>query len=202
MTTPLLYDSRRPWPLGLPSREDAVLAIIGQREVTPQLEGAHLRTLTLFPEYLFDEARTALGDALSPAGRACGSAWRVLLAAERIEGAMGVDVPALLALVDEAVEARDVLKGVTAFALDGGLSGEELLTALDACIGRFVVLARSQQGTARRTVLGPMSRLLSIESVDTRFVFRRLLPTVAMVSVVAAALFHLVGGAQPRAVDD
>jgi hypothetical protein len=139
------YDGRRPWPLGVPSREEALAAIVGHAEVSDELEGSHLRVLTLFPEWAFDEARTALVNDGSQLAWATASAWRAVVALERIEGSMGLDTRGAMALTDELVAARELLVGYSAFALDGGSGSAELLNTIDECIGRFIELSRVEE---------------------------------------------------------
>lgn len=187
----IAFDVRRPWPLGLPSTERALAAIVSQAEVAPELEGSHLRVLTLFPEWIFDEARTALGGGGNDVAWAAASAWRAVVALERAEHPLGVDLPALVALTDETVQAREKLVGAAAFSLDGGAGSDELLSTLDECIGRFVVLARHQERARVAPASSPQARLLSVASVPEAAP-RKKLPVVFAASMVLALLFHVV----------
>lgn len=131
------FNARRPWPLGVPSKEEALAAIISHGEIDAELEGSHLRALTLFPEWVFDEARTALVSAGTELAWASASAWRAVVALERIDGAVSIDAAGLAALSEEVAKARERIVGYSAFALDGGAGSTELLSTLDECIGRF-----------------------------------------------------------------
>jgi hypothetical protein len=144
------FDARRPWPLGLPSKEHALAAIISYGEVAEALEGTHLHALTLFPEWVFDEARTALANAGTELAWAAASAWRAVVAREFIERALSVDAAALTALTKETVEARERLEGYANFALDGGAGSTELLATLDECIARFSALAAERAEKAEK----------------------------------------------------
>ncbi|MFT3712734.1 MAG: hypothetical protein QM817_34215 [Archangium sp.] len=160
------YDARRPWPLGLPPKEHALAAIIAHGDVANDIEGSHLRVLTSFPEWVFDEARTALVGAGTELAWASASAWRAVVALERIEGAISIDVPGLNALTDEVVAARERLVAYSTFALDGGASSQDLLATLDECISRFVELARVQAEPKPQ----PVSSGSSVRSSPSRVV--------------------------------
>lgn len=185
----LAFDGRRPWPLGLPSLPQALTAIVAEVEIEESLEESHLRVLTLFPEWMFDEARSALGGGASEVAWAAASAWRAVVARDRADHPVGIDLPALLALTDETVQAREKLVGASAFALDGGTASEELLSTLDECIGRFVVLARHHERTRVKPV-SEATKVLSVSS-EPEGTRRKLIPMAFAASMFFAVLFHL-----------
>ena len=156
------FDVGRPWPLGIPAAAQVLQAIGAQAEVDPALQAAHLRVLSLLPEYLYDAARTSLAGATDPVALATASAWRALVAADRLDAALGVDQPALQELINEAVDAREKLLAAGYFALDGGAGAEELMTALGEAVERLV-----EQAGFRAKARGTPSttRLLSVSDV-------------------------------------
>lgn len=158
------FDVRRPWPLGLPIAAEVLEAIGAQAEVEPSLQPAHLRVLSLLPEYLYDAARTNLAGAADPLALATASAWRALVAADRLQAAIGIDQPALQELINEAVDAREKLLAAGYFALDGGAGAEELMAALGEAVECLVEKAGFK---ARPRAEGTRSetRLLSVDSV-------------------------------------
>lgn len=183
------FDGRRPWPLGLPSLQQALAAIVAEVEIDESLEESHLRVLTMFPEWMFDEARSALGGGGNEVAWAAASAWRAVVALDRADHPVGIDLPALIALTDESVQAREKLVGASAFALDGGTASEELLSTLDECIGRFVVLARHHERTRRATV-SQATRMLSVAD-EPEAPKRKLIPMAFGASLLFAFIFHV-----------
>jgi hypothetical protein len=192
------FDARRPWPLGLPSKTHALGAIISHCHLAPELEGSHLHALTSFPEWVFDEARTGLVNSGTELAWASASAWRAVVALDTIDAAISVDLPALLALIDEVVAARERLVGYSTFALDGGIGSADLLSTLDECIGRFVVLARFQERQRPPPpppTIEETTRILSVVTVlpeDPKAkVKRRLLPVLSAAVVLLTLGFHV-----------
>ena len=154
-------DERRPWPLGLPTRGEVLEAIGGQVEVEELMQPAHLRVLSLLPENLYEAARTSLAGTDDPLALATASAWRTLLAAERIKNAIAVDQPALQALIDEAVDAREKILAAGYFALDAGVGAEELLAALGSAIEQLVEQAEFR-ARAKPVNSAPLTRDVAI----------------------------------------
>ena len=157
------FDVRRPWPLGLPVASAVLEAIVAQAEVDEPLREAHLRVLSLLPEHLYDAARTSLAGTVDPIGLATASAWRTLIAVDLSSSVPGFDPAALRSLIDEAVDAREKLLAAGYFALDGGASAEELMSALGEAIERLTEKARFR---AKTKVLGAHAdtRLLAVNA--------------------------------------
>jgi len=187
---PVRFDARRPWPLGLPSLDDAQAVITGAREAEPSLAASHVRALMILPEYLLDEARGSSGVA-----RACASVWRAVVAEETLPGALAHHTEGLVALIEELTQAREQLAGLAAFAPAG--DGDALVAGLDELIDRLVEAARFHAAARPKTVLQVVTRMLFMETVERGDRFRHWLPRLTMASVVAALLFHLVTGQGP-----
>lgn len=186
------FDVRRPWPLGVPSAVEVLQAIGARAEVDSALQAAHLRVLSLLPEYLYDAARTSLAGAADPVALATASAWRTLVAADQLDAALGVDQPALQALINEAVDAREKLLAAGYFALDGGAGAEELLAALGEAVERLVEKAgfrAKARGTPSDT------RLISVSDVPPEAAPEvrrgRMLRWVFVATALITAAFHL-----------
>ena len=185
------FDVRRPWPLGVPSTAMVLQAIGAQAEVDPALQAAHLRVLSLLPEYLYDAARTSLAGAADPVALATASAWRALVAADQLETALGVDQLGLQELISEAVDAREKLIAAGYFALDGGAGAEELLATLGEAVERLVEKAafHAKQGTRSNT------RLISVCDVPTEVTPEvkrgRVLRWVFVATALVTVAFHL-----------
>jgi hypothetical protein len=130
----LHFDARRPWPLGLPAASAVLDALGGLAEVDEGLEATHLRVLSLLPMDLHEAVRASLAGNPAPLALATASTWRALVATDRLDAALGIDQPALLALIDEAVDAREKLLALAWFTLDGGADCEALLTLLGESI--------------------------------------------------------------------
>ncbi|MFO0595563.1 MAG: hypothetical protein U0228_09670 [Myxococcaceae bacterium] len=189
-------DLARPWPLGVPSGKDALAALLGRGDVSPELEATHLSVLNTFPEWLFDEVRSTVGTTPSDVALAAGTAWRALVARGGLDAALAVDVPSVVALTDELVAARGVLAAASSFALDGGESTKDLISSLDECIGRFVVLARHQQ-KKRSGFIGDGTKVLAMGDGDPT---KKVLPFITAVVVIGTLLFHFVNWVrEPRA---
>lgn len=157
----VVYDLRRPWPLGLPPADAVLEAIVARAEVEEPLQASHLRVLSLLPEHLYDAARTSLAGTPDPVGLATASAWRTLIALDVSSSAAGADQAALQALIDEAVDAREKLLAAGYFALDGGASADELMTALGDAVEQLTEKARFRARPKPRHE-GVRARLLSI----------------------------------------
>ncbi|MDP1829007.1 MAG: hypothetical protein Q8L48_37440 [Archangium sp.] len=187
------FDERRPWPLGLPAAHEVLQAITALAEVDEPLQAAHLRVLSMLPEHLYDAARTSLAGAEDPVAAATASAWRVLVAVERSNLALGVDHASLQALIDEGVEARETLLAAGYFALDGGASADELMAALGEAIEQLARLA-AFKAKPRPERTGTDTRLLSFgAAADPEAVRGRPLRWVFAATMLFTAAFHLVG---------
>lgn len=187
----VVFDVRRPWPLGLPLASEVLQAIAANAEVDEPLQAAHLRVLSMLPEHLYDAARTSLAGAADPVALATAGAWRVLVAVERANVALGVDQGALRALIDEGVEARETLLAAGYFALDGGASAEDLLAALGEAIEELTELAAFKM-TPKRERTETETRLLSVASGDPEAMRGKPLRWVFAATVLFTAAFHLV----------
>ncbi len=164
LVDPVGFDERRPWPLGLPTQGRVLEAIGGQSEVDELMKSAHLRVLSMLPENLHEAARTSLAGTDNPLALATASAWRALLAADRISHAIAVDQPALHTLIHEAVDAREKILAAGYFALDGGAGAEELLSALGSAIEQLVEQAEFR-ARVRPVNSQPQTRV-SIDEAD------------------------------------
>jgi hypothetical protein len=184
------FDERRPWPLGLPTAREVLESIGAQAEVEPSLQAAHLRVLSLLPEHLYDAARTSLAGVAEPVALATASAWRAMVASDQMDAAIGVDQPALQALINEAVDAREKLLAAGYFALDGGESAVELMVALGEAIDRLV--ARAEFKAAPGPVAVPSATKLPSEaSLGAEEQRRRLLRWAMVVTFIITSVFHL-----------
>ena len=187
--TVVAMDGRRPWPLGVPPSGKVLEAIGAHAEVEEALQAAHLRVLSLLPEHLYDAARTSLAGTDDPVALATASAWRTLVAADFADAAIGVDQPGLQMLIDEAVDAREKLLAAGYFALDGGASAEELMSALGNAIDHLVekaqFRAKGKPGSAR-----PATRVIEPEQV-ARPGHGLALRWACAVTVIATLAFHL-----------
>ncbi len=187
------FDERRPWPLGLPTRGQVLEAIGGQAEVDEHVQPSHLHVLSLLPENLYEAARTNLAGTDDPLALATASAWRALLAVERMGNAIAVDQPALQALIAEAVDAREKILAAGYFALDGGAGAEELLSALGAAIEQLAEQAAFRT-PAKRVNAEPHAPVVSIDAAGNqpRVRGKALRWGVAM-TMITTLLVHLSG---------
>ena len=189
-------DTRRPWPLGLPTTDEVLQAIGGQAEVEEALQAAHLRVLSLLPEHLHDAARTSLAGSTEPVAVATASAWRALVATEFADAAIGLDQPALQSLIDEAVDAREKLLAAGYFALDGGASAEELMAALGEAVEKLVEKAEFR-AKPKSVSVGAGAKLLSLASVAPEVRRGRALRWACGLTVIATCALHLVAAFAP-----
>ena len=189
---PVGFDERRPWPLGLPTLDRVLDAIGGQAEVDEPVQSAHLHVLSLLPENLYEAARTSLAGTNDPLALATASAWRALLAAERIGKAIAVDQPALQSLIDEAVDAREKILAAGYFALDGGAGAEELLSALGSAIEQLVEQAEFR-ARAKPVSSEPHTRVVSIDVATAVRVGGKALRWAAALTMIITLMVHLSG---------
>ena len=185
---PLRVDERRPWPLGVPAEREVLEAIVGREHLGLELKKRHLEVLRLMPEQLLDAARAALGGTEEPLAAVAASAWRTMVAASGAELALGVDQPALRALIDEAAAAREKLVALGYFSLDGGTQAEPLLHTLGEAIELLVKRAQFQaKPKVRGAKTSASGNLMPVRSTS------RALKGIFAVVVVAVAAFHLSG---------
>ena len=184
---------------------DAVLRVLaGTCGVGASLESSNLRAVMLMPEFLLDETRASGTSGLA---LACASAWRAVVAADRLDGALAHQTESLVGLIEEVTRARDVLRGLSAFALDANDGPAALAELLDEALERFVALTRAQALTQVRArpgtvVVERVPRILSMEAVEPGDSLRQLLPGLAMICVFCSLLFHLTQGVAAPVSDD
>lgn len=185
---PLAVDGRRPWPLGVPAGREVLEAIVDRGHVATALMPAHLEVLRLLPEPLMDSVATCLAGTEDPMGSATIDVWRAMVAAAGAEGALGVDQPALRALIDEAAAAREKVQALGYFSLDGGASAEPLLHALGEAIELLVKRARFvAKPRVRGTRTSASGRLVPVRTTS------RAIKAVAAGVMLVAAVFHSSG---------
>ena len=185
---PLRIDERRPWPLGLPAEREALEAIADREHLALELKKPHLEVLRLLPEQLLDAARAALAGTEAPLAAVAASTWRAMVAAAGAELALGVDQPALRALIDEAAAAREKLVALGYFSLDGGAHAEPLLHALGEAIELLVRRARFQaKPKVRGTKTSASGKLVPVRSTS------RALKVVFAAVMLTGAAFHFSG---------
>ncbi len=184
------FDAGRPWPLGLPDHRQVLEVIGGQAALDEGIRELHLRIAATLPESIYDAVRASLGDVDHPVARATVSAWRAIVAADRVEAALGIDVAAVVALVSEAAEGREVLVASSCFALDGGRGLEELL----ALLGRAIEVLASRAAFKARARRRGAAALAGVMAVGTFVAHdakeRRLLPKAFAVTMAVTLLFY------------
>lgn len=184
----VVLESRRPWPLGVPSTALAVEALSGDAVVHAALMPAHEQVMGLLPAHLLDAVRNvALGheDAL---GTATAQAWRALVADAALDAAFGVDAGALQAFIAQTVDAREKIVAASLFALDGEAGSAPLTGALARAIERFAERARFKAPPPR-----PARPKAALEVKDGLGRHARLLRLVFVLSMLLLLSRHLSG---------